>query len=235
MCDPIIGAALVIGQGVMKYQQAEANEAATKARNSQIRSNADAAFANAQRTADIKQRQLTEVSAQEKFEARIEAMENSATKQVRSGEAGITGLSVDALLADTQMQAGTNQQKLKRNFTNEIASLNEERRAAAIARQQRYNTQQAAQGGNIFGTMLEIGAGLYGIDGLGDSLSIGGGGSGGLFGNSFGMGRSAMTTSSVTSNASSISQLGASGGFGGSTSANFNVNPMFQGQSIAFG
>ena len=197
MCDPIIGAALAIGSGIMNYQQAENQEKAAKARNATLRANADAAYARDMAILDRRQQEEQEKTGKELFEARIEAVENRAAKQVRLGEAGITGLSVDAILGDTDRQAGRASQTLQRNFTSSIAALNDDRTKAYATLRNRYAQQEYTQGGSIFGTLLEVGTNLYAIDGLSSAfsnLSIP------SVGNSFGMGRSAMTTSPVMGN-----------------------------------
>ena len=198
MCDPVVAAVLTIGQGVMSYVQAENDEKAAKGRNAVLRANADAAYRRDLAILDRRQREEAEKSGQELFEARVEAMENRATKQVRLGESGITGLSVDAILADTEMQAGMANQTIQRNFTNTVAALNDDRTRAYATLANRYAQQEQPVGGNILGSLISTGASIAAIPGIGDALKIPSFGS--TFGNSFGMGRSAMVTSPVMGN-----------------------------------
>tara|TARA_R100001440_G_scaffold33069_2_gene51968 strand:+ start:20120 stop:20773 length:654 start_codon:yes stop_codon:yes gene_type:complete len=198
MCDPVVAAVLTIGQGVMSYVQAENEESAAKGRNATLRANADAAYRRDMAILDRRQQEEAEKSGQELFKAKIESMENRATKQVRLGEAGITGLSVDAILADTEMQAGMANQTIQRNFTSTVAALNDDRTRAYATLANRYAQQEQPVGGNILGTLISTGASIAAIPGIGDALKIPSIGS--TFGNSFGMGRSAMVTSPVMGN-----------------------------------
>ena len=68
MCDPIIGAALAIGSGIMNYQQAENEEKAAKARNATLRANADAAYARDMAILDRRQQEEQEKTGKELFE-----------------------------------------------------------------------------------------------------------------------------------------------------------------------
>ena len=172
MCDPIVGAVFAVASGAFNYIQAENEEKAAKGRNAVLRANADAAYRRDMAILDRRQQEEAEKSGQELFEARIEAMENRATKQVRLGEAGITGLSVDAILADTEMQAGMANQTIQRNFTNTIAALNDDRTRAYATLANRYAQQEQPVGGNIFGSLISTGASIAGIPGIGDSLKI---------------------------------------------------------------
>ena len=198
MCDPVVAAVLTIGQGALSYIQAENDESAAKDRNAVLRANADAAYRRDMAILDRRQQEEAEKSGQELFQAKIEAMENRATKQVRLGEAGITGLSVDAILADTEMQAGMANQTIQRNFTNTVAALNDDRTRAYATLANRYAQQEQPVGGNILGSIISTGASIAAIPGIGDALKIPSFGS--TFGNSFGMGRSAMTTTPVMGN-----------------------------------
>lgn len=183
MCDPIVGAVFAVASGAFNYIQAENEERAAKGRNAVLRANADAAYRRDMAILDRRQQEEAEKSGQDLFEARVEAMENRATKQVRLGEAGITGLSVDAILADTEMQAGMANQTIQRNFTNTIAALNDDRTRAYATLANRYAQQEQPVGGNILGSLISTGASIAAIPGIGDSLKIPSVGSSAITGN----------------------------------------------------
>lgn len=172
MCDPIVGAVFAVASGAFNYIQAENEESAAKGRNATLRANADAAYRRDMAILDRRQQEEAEKSGQELFEARVEAMENRATKQVRVGESGFTGLSVDAILADTEMQAGMANQTIQRNFTNTIAALNDDRTRAYATLTNRYAQQEQPVGGNILGSLISTGASIAAIPGIGDALKI---------------------------------------------------------------
>jgi len=173
MCDPIVGAVFAVASGAFNYIQAENEESAAKGRNATLRANADAAYRRDMAILDRRQQEEAEKSGQELFEARVEAMENRATKQVRVGESiPGGGLSVDAILADTEMQAGMANQTIQRNFTNTIAALNDDRTRAYATLANRYAQQEQPVGGNIFGSLISTGASIAAIPGIGDALKI---------------------------------------------------------------
>ena len=184
MCDPIVGAVFAVASGAFNYIQAENEEKAAKGRNAVLRANADAAYRRDMAILDRRQQEEAEKSGQELFEARIEAMENRATKQVRLGESiPGGGLSVDAILADTEMQAGMANQTIQRNFTNTIAALNDDRTRAYATLANRYAQQEQPVGGNIFGSLISTGASIAAIPGIGDALKIPSVGSSAITGN----------------------------------------------------
>ena len=183
MCDPIVGAVFAVASGAFNYIQAENEERAAKGRNAVLRANADAAYRRDMAILDRRQQEEAEKSGQDLFEARIEAMENRATKQVRLGESGITGLSVDAILANTEMQAGMANQTIQRNFANTIAALNDDRTRAYATLTNRYAQQEQPVGGNILGSLISSGASIAAIPGIGDALKIPSVGSSAITGN----------------------------------------------------
>lgn len=119
MCDPISLASFAVGAAsqVSSFMSAS-QEAQTQnklAENNRIEANRAAA----DQYASIQERMLQEqaASGRELETANKDAAKARATASVTSGEAGVTGISVDSLLADYNAQQGqferTNAQNLK--------------------------------------------------------------------------------------------------------------------------
>ncbi|MBY5581859.1 hypothetical protein [Rhizobium leguminosarum] len=119
MCDPISLASFAIGAaGQVSSFMSASQEAETQnklAENNRIEANRAAA----DQYASIQERMLQEKAAagRELETANKDAAKARATASVTSGEAGVTGISVDSLLADYNAQQGqferTNAQNLK--------------------------------------------------------------------------------------------------------------------------
>jgi hypothetical protein len=119
MCDPVSLATFAIGAAsqVTSYMGASAEAKAQNqlAENNRIEANRAAT----DQYASIQERMLQEKAAagRELENTNTEAAKARGTAQVTSGEAGVTGISVDSLLADYNAQQGkferTNEQNLK--------------------------------------------------------------------------------------------------------------------------
>ncbi|MBW9073294.1 virion core protein, T7 gp14 family [Agrobacterium deltaense] len=109
MCDPItmVAAALGTAQTVTGYI---GERQAAAAQNAMVRENQKAANANLVREyADVQTRQIQEedAAAVQKQDISREARAARATTMAAAGEAGVSGLSVDALLADVYGKEAT--------------------------------------------------------------------------------------------------------------------------------
>ena len=118
MALPIIGAALSIGQAAAGYGAAKQQANAQNAYFEQNRLNAVQAAND--RYASINANTISErhSTAQEMMKKRIEAIKARAKVATASGEGGVTGLSVDALLGDYWAQEGRQIEALDTNYEN---------------------------------------------------------------------------------------------------------------------
>jgi hypothetical protein len=113
---PIVGALLSIGQaavGFMGAQQAANEQNAYHERN---RVAAVAAAGDKYASLNNQTLQHREAASDELLQKRIDALKARATAKVASGEAGVTGLSVNALLADFVAQQSRQEQAVQTNY-----------------------------------------------------------------------------------------------------------------------
>jgi len=117
MCNPVfIGFALSAASTVMEQQAAEASaDAANKNAEAQARNATQATLNDYSQTA---QRDLQEQSAaaQELDQNQMAAARQQATARVSSGEAGVSGLSIDALERGYKGQELRNSDVIQRNL-----------------------------------------------------------------------------------------------------------------------
>lgn len=126
MCIAALPAIAAIGQAVAGYVGAGAEADATNAAYDQNRRNAIAAAND--RYASLNNQALQERAAasQDLFEKQLEAMRTRATAEAGAAEAGVTGLSVDALMGDLLAQQGRQRQAIETNYENRRAALADE-------------------------------------------------------------------------------------------------------------
>ena len=95
MCDAgtILSAMTSIVAADEQQQQAQRNEAS-----------ANAAYLNDVRQLNLRQREEQEAESQRGMEADIQSMKDVSTARTASGESGVSGLSVDALMTDIMRQ-----------------------------------------------------------------------------------------------------------------------------------
>jgi len=118
MALPFIGAALSIGQAAAGYGAAKQQANAQNAYHEQNRLNAVQAANDRYASINantIGERKSTSI---EMFKKRIEALKARAKVATASGEGGVTGLSVDALLQDYAAQEGRQIEALETNYEN---------------------------------------------------------------------------------------------------------------------
>lgn len=130
MCDPttILSAMTSIAAASEQQQQAQATE-----------NNANASYLNDARQLNLRQRQEEEAESQRGQEADIQAMKDMSTARTASGESGISGLSVDALMSDILRQNLFDDTKADSNLSATKAQITQEKEGAKTRRQSRIN------------------------------------------------------------------------------------------------
>jgi len=118
MCTPLalLGFAASAVSGVMQYQGAKADYAAAKAHKQTNDRAAQQAAVDRYASQQLRIMQEEEAATQKKQEAKVDAMKARSTARVAAGEAGVTGLSVDALLQDLSAQEGRYDASVDNNF-----------------------------------------------------------------------------------------------------------------------
>jgi hypothetical protein len=116
MALPILGAALSIGQAAAGYGAAKKQAAEQNAYYEQNRLNAVAAANDRYAALNNNTIQERKASSQQLIQKRIEALKAKSKAFVASGEGGVTGLSVDALLQDYEAQEGRQLEAIHTNY-----------------------------------------------------------------------------------------------------------------------
>ncbi len=166
MCDPItlavssfaIGAAQTVAGYIGESQQA-------KMQNQMVRENQKAANANLVREyADTQKRQIQEEDAAsvQKQDIAREARAARATSMVAAGEAGVSGLSVDALIADVYGKEATAKDRISQNTGFTVDNLKSEMNGFKAKAQDRINSIPWANGPSPFAAALKIGGSALG-------------------------------------------------------------------------
>jgi len=149
MCDAgtILAAMTTIAGAEAQQQQAQRNE-----------ESANAAFLSDARQLNLRQRQEEEAESQRGQEADIQTMKDSAKARTASGESGVSGLSVDALMSDILRQNLFDDTKASSNLSATKAQIAEQKKGAEAGRQSRINSVPYP---SFAATALQIGGSAY--------------------------------------------------------------------------
>lgn len=152
-----ISAASTVAGFVQQQNEADAQ-------NERYRDNALAANkAAATKYASQQNRALQERKAagQEQEKLQTQGLKARSTAEVAAGQAGVTGLSVDALLADFYGQEGRHERTLDTNYQMQADYLRGELDATQSQAESRINSVQQAEGPSFAGAAIRIlGSGL---------------------------------------------------------------------------
>lgn len=163
MCDPLsmIGFTIGAASQVVSYQ---GQAAAAEQQNQLYRDNAARANQNARdQMFQTQQRMLQEqeAAAAEKIDNTREARAAKATASAAAGEAGVTGLSVDALLREFDGRAAEANDRIDQNTEWSMTQLNNEMKGIRANTEDRINSVQRAAKPSFWDAGLRIaGAGL---------------------------------------------------------------------------
>lgn len=161
MCDPI-SAGLAIGAGVLNYagQQQMANaQAAANAQGRELAiQNQRLQIQALNNQEDEDRREASDAIMRSSQEAEAVA----ATARVASGEAGVSGLSVDALMGDIVMQETANRRTILDTQDNRQRQRQLDREGLGITTQSQINQMPIPEYPSFFGTFLQTGGSIYG-------------------------------------------------------------------------
>lgn len=146
MCLPVIGAIASVGSAIAGFagaqQQADAQNAYYLANAAEANRAAGQQFVNL----NIKSDQTRASAVGEAFDQSIEAMRKRSTAQVAASEAGVSGLSVDALISDVYAQEGRRLDRLaQQEYADQMAVRSQMDDVQAQAQQRINSVQRAAQ------------------------------------------------------------------------------------------
>lgn len=150
MCVGAVG--MAVAQFAMSAVSAVAGFAAqqqqAEAQNQHYRNNRDAANKAAVNSYAANQNralQERKAASQEQQNLQTDAMRARSTATVAAGEAGVTGLSVDALIADYYGQEGRYERTLSNNYQMQAEYLRSEQEVTRAQAEGRINSVQQAQ------------------------------------------------------------------------------------------
>jgi len=171
MCIGAVGLAVAqfamsAGSAVMGFgaQQSEYEAQQQNYKNNRIEANRAAV----DQYASTQNRQLQEAkaSSQDLQDLNREALQGRATANVAAGEAGVTGLSVDALINDYYGQEGRQERTLSNNYQMTIDGLRDEMTGTQRQAEGRINSVPQGQKPSFASTAINIlGGGLNAISG----------------------------------------------------------------------
>lgn len=155
-------AALLIaaaGSAATLYQQ-EQNVKAEEKYNKQQSKNALEAMNENIAQIGVAQQQAGKQAAEKKYENNLAAQRANATAQVSAGEAGVAGLSVDALLSEIDADRSRYNDSITANLADTNMELNSQRANAGIGARSQINSLKTPKVPDYAGAALRIGGAL---------------------------------------------------------------------------
>ncbi|OOO32855.1 hypothetical protein EFR00_30470 [Rhizobium sophoriradicis] len=168
MCDPGSMIGLAVGAAAQAFQY-RSDVAAAEEQNKLYRQNAARANQNARdQMFQTQQRMLQEQekAGAEKADNLKEAREAKATATVAAGESGVSGLSVDALLAEFDGRASLANDRIDQNTDWTLNQLSNEMKGIRSNAEDRINSVQRSAKPSLFDAGLRIAG--KGIDSYND-------------------------------------------------------------------
>lgn len=160
MCDAtgLMLASLAISgaQGIAQYQAANAQADAQEDYNAQLQKNAEQAYVNDLAALQLQQRQDEKQAKQKIAQNQKQAIQARSRAKTAAGEAGVSGLSVDALLGDFERQEAEFKDSVRENLGNRNQQRHQEALAAGTRLQSRQNSVQPVSRPSLIGTGLQI-------------------------------------------------------------------------------
>ena len=157
MCEPTTLMALSIASSVAGvYGQQQAANAQEAANQRQYQNIMEARAANINQT-NLMQQQERESAMQRQEENNLRARAAKSTAAVSAGESGISGLSVDALLADLGTQQNRFNTSVDTNFDRTTQAIAIQRDNASINAASQVNQLKTPQAPDYLGAALRIG------------------------------------------------------------------------------
>lgn len=164
MCiDPISAGTFLLSaaSSVAGFAQKQREADAQNDRYRQNYLNSLAAARDQQNQTTARQMQEQEATAQKENRVVVEGAERAADVSVAAAEAGVGGLSVDALLNDVKFKTAQSRATLERNAQMTAEQLQAQKDSSVTTAQSRINSVAQASEPSFAGTALEIaGAGV---------------------------------------------------------------------------
>ena len=163
MCEPatIITAMQIASAVASVSAQKQAADAQTAANFRQYDNTMRARAANLNQT-NLMQQQEREASSQQLEQNNLTARAAKSTATVAAGESGISGLSVDALMADLGTKQNRFNSSVVTNYDNSSMAIANQRENVDINAASQINSLKTPAMPDYFGAALRIGNAVYG-------------------------------------------------------------------------
>lgn len=148
--------AISAASGVANYMAQSAQADAQEDYNRQLNKNAEQAYVNDLEALRLQQVQDEKQAKQKIIQNQKEALAARSRAKTAAGEAGVSGLSVDALLADFENQEAQFKDSVVENLDNRNQQRFQESIAAGTRLQSRQNSAQPVSRPSLLGTGLQI-------------------------------------------------------------------------------
>jgi hypothetical protein len=142
---------------IAQQQAADAQEASNWR---QYQASMAARAANLNQT-NLEASQEREGAMQRLEENNLKAREATSTARVAAGEAGVSGLSVDALLADLGTKQNRYNSSVSSNYDRSLGAIRSQRENINISATNQINSLKAPQQPDYLGAALRIGTAAY--------------------------------------------------------------------------
>jgi hypothetical protein len=169
MCDPVTGTVTIASTmawataataAVSVYGQQQAVKVQEDSNQRQYDASMKAMAANVNQT-NLEHMQQREAGIQKLEENNLNARSADATAQVAAGENGVSGMSVDALLADLSGKSGRYTSSVVTNYDNAEMAINNQRENIGIQAASAINGLKTPAAPDYAGAALRIGTAYY--------------------------------------------------------------------------
>ncbi|QUG89066.1 hypothetical protein GR140_09920 [Pseudomonas putida] len=164
MCEPVSIAMAVVGalSAVAGHQQAEVAAKVQTKQHEQNQRNAQAALRDSYIAIQNRQQQEAESAAQQVEERRRESVRQMSSAYAAAGEAGVSGFSVQSILADIGATAARDISTIEQNRDWSLDQLNSEMSGARNQAMSQMNATTAGVRPSGWATALQIGSSAVG-------------------------------------------------------------------------
>jgi len=156
MCTPEAQVAAAVFQGIQGQNAAVEQANRQNAMYLENAQNARTAATDDQRALNMRIGQEGDAASQQRFAALVQGLRNSGTATTAAGEAGVSGNSVSALLADLTRQTTVQQGTITRNFDMTKSQLEQNKEATKSTFPSRVNGVQKGSAPSATDALLGI-------------------------------------------------------------------------------
>lgn len=164
MCNPaalaVTSAVMSIGSAVTGYQGARAQQKLQQYQYEQNQVNTNAALRDNYQSTQQRMAQESAAAAQQVEERKLQALKEQSTARVAAGEAGVTGLSVEAVLGDIAASAGRDVSNIQQNRDWSLEQLGSQLRSQRTQAAYRLGSVMPGQKVSPVPFLLQAGGGV---------------------------------------------------------------------------